>query len=289
MNDATAPIPSEAAPPARWVIHSMTFVMLLAVFVIAPPPGGDDWQAMVDASIRLTAGEPLYGVNAPYYYANPPHLAALLVPVGWLPALIHLALIRAVSITLALMLLQRWCDGDVLAKFTLTFLSPPMIYILLHGEIDVVMLAGVFLPPQWWGLVVFTKPNIMLGMVFNIPRRQWLKAGVIIGVVIGASLIFLGNWITAWLAQSPIIAAYPHNLWRGLWPFQVPLGMFLLLQGLKWREERLLIASSPFLVPYANIGNLMGCWLVAVSYLNKRESLVLLVVWWGVVLVRVWG
>lgn len=191
-HSATAPRarPDLALPAAQPLI---TLIVLWVAFLIAPLPGGDDWPTITNAAQRLATGQPLYGVQAPHYYANPPHLAVLVMPLAGLPALVSLALIRAASLTLVLLLVQRWCPEDVLFKFGLTALSPPMLYILLHGEIDMLMLAGLFLPSAWWGLVAITKPNIVIGLAFHIPPRQWLKASLIVGVVMVA-LNDLNKW-----------------------------------------------------------------------------------------------
>ncbi|KAB2858742.1 MAG: DUF2029 domain-containing protein, partial [Anaerolineae bacterium] len=221
--------------------HLLTCVVLMFVFGLAPLPGGDDWLTICHAARRLVVGDPLYGIQDPHYYANPPHVAALLVPLTWLPFHLSYALLLALTLTLASVLVERWCEEDILLKLLLTIFSPPMFYILLHGQIDVLVLAGVLLPPSWWGLVVLTKPQSVLGLALGIPRRHWLKASLIVGGVLLLSLLLLGNWITAWLGYGSTLADYPHNLWRGLWPFQVPLGLFFLLQGVRYTDEKLLI------------------------------------------------
>ncbi|MBZ0320288.1 MAG: glycosyltransferase 87 family protein [Anaerolineae bacterium] len=280
--------PAASRLPVWGVTHKrlLTCVVLIVAFGLAPLPGGDDWLTICHAARRLVAGHPLYGVQDPHFYANPPHVAALLVPLSWLPFRLSYALLLALTLTFATVLVERWCEEDILLKTLLTIFSPPMFYILLHGQIDVLVLAGVLLPPSWWGLVALTKPQIVMGLALGIPRRHWMKAGLIVGGVLLLSLLLLGNWITDWLTYGSRLTAYPHNLWRGLWPFQVPLGLFFLLQGIRDHDEKLLIAASPFLVPYAALSSFIGVWLVALSYLNRWQSAALFMGWWLVVLSR---
>lgn len=285
---STARRPAESRLPAWTALQKplLTFALLTVAFGLAPLPGGDDWLTLDHAARRLVAGEPLYGIQDPHYYANPPHVAALLVPLTGLPPHLSYALVSAMTLTLTLLLVEHWCEVDVLLKTLLTIFSPPMFYILLHGQIDVLVLTGVLLPPSWWGLVALTKPQIVIGLALGIPRRYWLKAGLMVGGVLLLSLLLLGNWITDWLTYGSRLTGYPHNLWRGLWPFQVPLGLFFLLQGIRDHDEKLLIAASPFLVPYAALSSFIGVWLVALSYLNRWQSAALFMGWWLVVLSR---
>lgn len=266
---------------------ALTFVIFLLLFIIAPLPGGDDWLTLTLAAKRLASGQPLYGIQDPYYYANPPHLAMLLIPVAYLPY--SLALLQATSLTLTLALLMRWCPEDALLKFILTLFSPPMLYILLHGEIDVLILGGVLLPPSLWVLVAITKPQVAIGLVLHIPRRQWVIAGATVIMVFVLTWLLLGAWWVEWLKQSHALVNYGHNLWGGLWPFQVPLGVFLCLQGLKYHDERYSIAGSPFCSPYATIGSLIGVWLVGLSFLNRWQAVLLWGCWWGVVVIRIYS
>lgn len=276
--------------PVWGITHKrlLTCVVWMLVFGLAPLPGGDDWSTICRAARRLVAGDPLYGIQDPHYYANPPHMVALLVPITGLPFRLSYALLLALTLTLATILVERWCEEAVSLKTLLTIFSPPMFYILLHGQIDVLVLAGVLLPPSWWALVALTKPQIVMGLALGIPRRYWLKAGLMVGGVFLLSLLLLGNWIVDWLTYGSTLAAYPHNLWQGLWPFQVPLGLFFLLQGIRDHDEKLLIAASPFLVPYAALSSFIGVWLVALSYLNRWQAVALFVGWWLVVLSRLW-
>lgn len=266
----------------------MAFGVLWVVFWVAPLPIGDDWQTIDHASRRLLHGGPLYGIQDPHYYANPPHVAAVVMPLTLLSSRLVYAGVLALTLTLTMPLVARWCPTDTALKTLLVIFSPPMVYILLHGQIDILILAGVLLPPSCWGLVAITKPQLVIGLAAGIPRSQWVKAGVIVGGVLGASWLVLGNWVVDWLTYGSQIADYPHNLWRGLWPFQMPCGLFFFLQGMKRHDERLLIVASPFLAPYAALSSFIGVWIVALGFLDRWQALVLLMGWWVVVLSRLW-
>ena len=76
------------------------------------------------------------------------------------------------------------------------------------------------------------------------------------------------------------------NLWLGLWPFQVPAGVTLLLFGLSRKDERLLLAASPFLSPYATISSMLGPWLAVLMFLEKWQAAIVWLSWWAAVAYR---
>ncbi|MBZ0315073.1 MAG: hypothetical protein K8L91_01550 [Anaerolineae bacterium] len=264
-------------------------VLLGAILILAPLPGGDDWASFMSASRRLVAGERLYGVPDPHYYANPPYVAALLAPLAWLPLQVSFALSTVLTLLASMRLIHLWCEDDRLFKATLTMLSPPMFYILLHGQIDVLVLAGVLLPSRFWILTALAKPQGAIGLVMGIERKEYSKAVMISGAVLVVCFLLWGNWVHDMLAHSDDIAAYGQNYWQGLWPFQVPQGVFFILQGMRLKDNRLLVAASPFCVPYAAPSSFIGAWIVAMSYLDRWQVAALWCSWWGCLLLRAYG
>jgi hypothetical protein len=167
----------------------------------------------------------------------------------------------------------------------LALLSPPILYTLLHGEIDGLILGGVLLPPEWWILIGLTKPQVAVGLVFGVPRGRLVRAIVIAGLALVTSLVWFGLWPLRWLEQAnPLHQGW--NLWAGLWPMQVPAGVLLILLGISRKDERWLVAASPFLSPYAATSSLLGPWMVACSFLKGWQALVVLLAWWGAVVYR---
>lgn len=268
------------------------FTLLVAVFLLSPWDGGDDWRAFHGAAQRvLDRSTPLYGTPtfADYYYYNPPWLAVLLTPTAPFAARIGWGIVSAASLVIALALLRRWLDHPGYIKPVLVLLSPAMLYMLLHGQIDLLILAGVLLPMEWWGLVALTKPQTALGLVAMIFPHHWLRAAIILGVVAIPSVALLGPWPLDLLDQPRPFVEMGHNLWLNLWPFQIPVGVLLIVLGYSRKDERLLIAGSPFLSPYAAMSSMIGPWIAAITFLNDWQALAVFVSWWGAVILRALG
>lgn len=268
------------------------FALLVAVFLLSPWDGGDDWRAFHGAAQRVfDRSTPLYGTPsfADYYYYNPPWLALLLTPTAPFAPRIGWGIVSAASLVIALALLRRWLPHPGYIKPVLVMSSPAMLYMLLHGQIDLLILAGVLLPVEWWGLVAITKPQTALGLVARIPPRLWPRAAVLTVAVVALSLALFGMWPTKMLDQPRPFLDQGHNLWLNLWPFQVPVGVLLIVLGYSRKDERLLIAGSPFLSPYAAMSSMMGPWIAATTFLNDWQALAVFASWWGAVILRAMG
>lgn len=273
--------------PHTFISFSAVFVLLVLVFLVSPWSGGDDWETFHGAARRVLAGEPLYGTRVTHaYYSNPAWLALLLAPFGLLPMRLGWAMMCAVTLMLSLALLHRWEPRSGLLKPVLILLSPPTVYILLHGQIDGIVISAVFLPVEWWVLAALIKPQVAIGLLGGVPRADWLKTALVTGVVGLVTILIFGLWPLDLLEQPTPFVDAGHNLWRGLWPFQVPAGVALIALGYSRRDERLLIAGSPLLSPYAAISTLIGPWIAAVTYLSGWQSLLVFLSWWAAVIYR---
>jgi hypothetical protein len=260
-------------------------VALVAAFALSPIPDPDDWITFFDTGQRVLHGAPLYGQATRYsVFSNPPWLAVLLAPLSLLPMRWGWAALSALSLALALAIARRWRTGPV--RLALVLLSPAMLYIVMHGQVDALVLGGVLLPSEWRLLVGLTKPQVSLGLIFGVGRSRILRAAALSGVVYLLSFAVFGNWPVQLLRQPAPFVYATHNLWLGLWPFQVPAGVALIALGLRRRDERLLVAASPFFTPYAATSSLIGPWLAFASILNDWEAGLVWMAWWGAVLYR---
>jgi hypothetical protein len=272
-------------PIRSWLLLVLLYLGLTTVFALSPLSGGDDWLTFSDAGHHVLLGAPVYE-NPPRLFYNPPWVAVLLAPLTLLPFRWGWAALSIATLMVTLIIVKRWHSGWV--KPILALLSPPLFYILLHGQIDALVLAGILLPDEWWGLVALSKPQVAFGLIFGIRRERWLRALILTGLVTLASLAWFGNWPLAY-ARQPVPHLYaPLNVWLGLWPFQVPVGIYLTLLGVRRRDERLLVAASPFMFPYATTSSLLGPWLALSAWLRDEEAVVVWLSWWGAVAYRLW-
>jgi hypothetical protein len=266
-----------------WV--TLLVVALIAAFALLPLPGGDDWEVFYHAGRRVFSREPLYGepVYDGFYFYNAPWFAALLAPLTLLPSKLGWAILSVSSLLLTMLVVRRW-QGS-LVQSALALLSPPMTYILLHGQLDALALAGILLPQAYWGLAALNKPQVTFGLLFGPRDRPTLiRMAAITALVVLLSFLLFGLWPLEVFRQPGPVGA--HNVWLGLWPYQVPIGIALVFWGINRRDERFLVAASPFFWPYAATSSLLGPWIVVGSLLKDWQAAVVLAGWWGAVAYR---
>lgn len=276
------------SPKTREAVITVVLLGTLTLLFILVPWTGDDWETFYGAGQRILKGDALYGSRITHaYFSNPPWLALLLAPLTMLPEKFGWALLCATTLMAALLVLHTWADAlPGLIKPLLVLTSPAMLYILLHGQIDMLIIAGVLLPKEWWPIIALTKPQVAIGLLFGLPRRRWLAAGLIVVGVTAITLALFGFWPPELLRQPTPFRSATHNLWLGLWPYQIPAGVALVLLGMSRKDERLLIAGSPLLSPYAAISTLIGPWIAAVTYLSSWQATLVFLSWWGAVIYR---
>ncbi|WP_152965564.1 hypothetical protein [Thermanaerothrix daxensis] len=258
-------------------------LVLTVLFASIPLPGGDDWEVFRAAVQRTIHRQTIYGVKlgtlqTNYYY--PPWVLVLLLIPGLLPFNWGLALTRALSLILAVVI--AWRFRTSLIKQILALLSPPMLYIMLHGQVDVLILAiMIFLPPSWWLIGSITKPQVTLAFLFGIPRKDWLRAVLIAAMVGLVSFLIFGPWPLALLNQPRGIIYLGHNIWGGLWPYNVPIGLALVFFATQKQDLRFIVAASPFFMPYAAMSSLIGPWITLSNLLEDWQAAVVLIAWWA--------
>ena len=279
-------IPALSSPnPATAIniaIITATLILLVAGFYLSPVQTGDDWSVFYGAAHRVLAGESPFSRLVTFaYFSNPPWVAVALVPFAAVPYRLGWAVLSALSMSALVLVAHRWKFG--LFKTILSLVSPPMIYILIHCQIDMLILACLCLPSYLWPLAALAKPQAAFGMLFGVPRRHWLIAAGVTLAVIGVSFLVFGNWPLELIHQPKIMLAGRQNLWIGLWPFQIPAGVALILLGISRKDERILVAGSPCLSPYSTITSTVGPWLALNCALNNWQVLAVWTSWWAAI------
>lgn len=275
--------------PARLVLTGLLLggacLGLVVAFVLSPLPVADDWQMFYDVAGHVLRGQPLYNTSLQYtVYPYPPWVAVGLAPLSWLPMRWGWAVLVVISLALALAVARRWCAGYI--KPVLFLISPPMLYVLLHGQMDALVLAGCLLPREWWVLVALTKPQITGGLALGVLRARWRQMLLVTALGLLISFIWFGDWpLQLWRQPAAFIQA-PHNVMGGVWPLAIPVGVFLLVMGLRRKEDRLLLAASPFFAPYVATSSLLGLWLAVLTFLTDVEAGLVWLSWWGVIVYR---
>jgi hypothetical protein len=260
-------------------------LIITAGLYYSPIQTGDDWETFHGASWRILLGKPLYGEMVTFaYFSNPPWVAIAFIPLSLLPLRLGWSFICLLSMLAVLILAKRW--GLSLVKTALSLASPSMAYIILHGQIDSLILAGVCLTYEFYPLLAFSKPQVAIGLLFGIPKNYWLRSTLLFMIILIISIFLFGFWLVEIIQQPRPFTLGAHNLWLGLFPFQVPVGVLLILWGISRSDEKFLLAGSPFLAPYATTSSLIGPWMAINYFLNDWQALIVWLSWWGAVLFR---
>jgi len=287
-----------SSPPAisktSLAVLALALVALVALFVIAPLPAnvfvGGDWAVFRGAARRVAHGNPhIYGVDFHpehpwnFFFYNAPWLAVALIPEALLPERLGWALLCTASLAATIALVWRWAKPNPgLLRMLLALISPPVIMIVINGQIDALIVSAVWLPPEWWPLVLTAKPQTALPLALAVPRDRWLRAAVILGTAVILSLLLFGFWPRTLLHS---IADNSTHLTRGthslLWLLRLAVGAVLIAWGARKRDERVLIAASPLLLTIMYVHSMVGAWIVLVSTLDRRYAVLLWVLFWA--------
>ncbi len=155
---------------------------------------------------------------------------------------------------------------------------------------DILVLLFIFLPKELWAISALTKPQTTLGFGFallNYPHR-WIRTIIISVGIVGISFLIFGNWPMKILAQqyAEQNVSAGHNIFGGLWPFQLVIGLGLLSVAFDREDERIYIAASPFLMPYASTSSFIGTLLTAFSMIRHWQATIIWLAWWGGIVYR---
>jgi hypothetical protein len=272
------------SPWKKAALAALAAMLLIAAFWFIPFNLGDDWMLYQGSIWHALQGQPIYSnaVNQVFYFYNPPWVLAPLLPLGLLPAKLGWSILSIFTLLCLLLLARHFKLSPI--KLSLLVLSPPVIYTILHGQIDVLVLAAFLLPSEWRPIVALTKPQVGLGLLFGTELANWKRTLLVTGAVLALSFLVFGLWPMQLIHQPMPFIASAHNYLSGTWPLLIPAGLGLVFMGLQRKDVRYFMAASPLFSPYAAISSLVGVWFAACSALNTWQAAIVLVSWWGVIL-----
>jgi len=272
----------------RIVIIVLVTLAMVLLFYFAPLPfNGVDWLGYHRTAQALSRGEPFYGIpfGTNHIYYNPPWLIVSLLPIGLLPFRLGYAVFCVVNLWLILLVIMRvkLSAGQII----FLLMSPPVIYVLIYGQLDI-FVVGVcmLLPPEWRLFYGLAKPHAALGLALGALRTSWKRAIIIALSGFLVSLVLFGNWPLIVLQSPKPFLAGAHNFWRGFWPGQLLFGALLVALAWDRRDERFFLAASPFLSPYAGTYSFVGPALGLAMSLKTWQLVLILIVWWFVTFYR---
>lgn len=258
------------------------FLALSAVFAYLPssPYLYSDWPYFWGSARLALQGKSPYLMLESLYFYNPPWVAVVLAPLGLFPVQFSAGMATALSLLVLLLLCRRYELN--LFKTALLGLSPPVVVILWLGQIDLLVLGGVLLPVSWWPVAALSKPQAALGLGFHALQKPYIKqAALVAAAVIGLSFLLFGLWPLEILGV-PSPTGFDWNFWKGIWPWSIIPGIVLVMLGVGRKNERYLLAASPFLMPYTTIPGFAGPLLALFTELEDWQAAALFLAIWGV-------
>ena len=230
-------------------------------------PAGGDWLNFLPAiQVFLQGGNPylvgkeFYGVYEPFW------TYILLAPFALLPFWVGRYLLFFVSvIAFGVSAVKMGASKFQLLMFLCSF---PVFGGLYGGNIDFLVTLGFWMPPQLGLFFVLMKPQIGACIALFWMYMAWQEGGArevikIFAPVTGAYLLsFLLYGF--WPQQLSNMQANPWNM--GIFPYLVPIGLFLLYEALRQRDKRLAGISGPLIAPYVTSYNFA---IVLLSLFNR--------------------
>lgn len=220
-----------------------------------------DWKVFYDATMHLIRGKSPYQIPGELQFYNPPWILLVILPFTVLPYPYGLALFMAIGFIAYLFVYSQYNKGLLPAVFYL--LSAPIIWGLLLGQIDWIILIGTLLPPQYGLFLVLAKPQVgclvaLIWLIAAYKEKRIVRTFLPVTVAFGMSFLIYGPWPLNWIG----LADAEPMVW---WPYSLVVGIPLLAWGLRTRDVRFAVAASPMLSPHAWIHSWSGS-LLAVSH-----------------------
>lgn len=227
-------------------IAILSILFVAVAYVTAPLPTADFYLNFYSAARSVLSGHSPYETitNSPPWGIIPLIPFALLPPV---PAHgIYFAFCLFVLVYIA------WHLRASPLTIVAFILSPTAIGALLVGNLDPIVLSGMLFPPVLGLLILLIKLQIGTGIALYylidfLRSKRYLEIVKTFAPVTTAYALTL-LLFPVWYVR---ISSLPSNEWnRSLFPYSIPLGLFLLWLALHKRNPYFALAATPFLAPY---------------------------------------
>jgi hypothetical protein len=234
--------------------HIISILLILLAFsilvygVYTYLPGERDWHVdFRPAALEMLALRTPYSV--PTFY-NPPWALIPLLPLALLPAHLGYSILFVLGMFGFSYLAHRL--GAKLLILIFVILSYPLLFSLVHGQIEWLVLIGLILPPQIGLFFILIKPQIGAVIALFWLVEAWRNGGFILvfKTFLPVSIAFLLSFsiFGFWFFNVENVSSWQWN--ASLWPQSIPFGVAILYIAIRTRNIRLAMIASPLLSPY---------------------------------------
>ncbi len=268
----------------QMILISVLGIAVLALITVMSStlPYAIDWSAV----LRPAVFEILHG-RSPYNaegFFNPPWTAILLIPFAVLPENLGRAIMILSSLVTYSFVAYRL--GAKKTSIVFLLLSPPVLHVIINGNIDWLAALGFILPPQWGLFFVTIKPQIGIAVIPFWLIEAGRKGGLKLVIKTFSPVITVSALSFALFGLWPLKISHTLDLqWNAsLWPVSIPVGLALFVAAIRKRKIEYSMAASPCLSPYVALHSWIGTLLAIVS--SVPETIAAVVGLWLVVILR---
>ncbi len=265
------------------LIGIIAAVALGMSFALAPfVPSAIDWStAFRPATLELLAGRNPYEnhlmIHAPWGMIP-------LIPLALLPE--SVGRVMLIFCGLASYAYVAYKLGAKPIATTFLLISPPVLHVLLNGNLDWLAALGFITPPQIGLFFISIKPQMGVAVAPFWLVQAWRQGGwrqVIktfgpFAVILLLSFAIFGLW--------PLGSTRTADYWwnASLWPMSIPIGLALFVTSIRKQKIEYAMAASPCLSPYVLFHSWVGVILAIVS--STPETITAVIGLWIFVAIR---
>ncbi len=266
------------------VLLGIVIIVVIALIVVMSTylPQAVDWHG----AFRPAALEILHGrspFNADGFYHAPWSLIPL-IPLALLPEPIGRAFLILISLTSYTYVAYRLGAKPIAIVFLL--ISPPVLHLVMNGNLDWMAAIGFILPPQLGLFFIAIKPQMGIAVALFWFIEAWRRDGwkqvvktfAPFTVILLLSFVLFGLW--------PFRAARATGFWwnASLWPISIPVGLALFVTSIRKGKIEYAMAASPCLSPYVLLHSWIGAVLAIVT--SVPETIAVVIGLWIVVIYK---
>lgn len=236
----------KAIPAALLPVVLLLAAVGLAVTYTLPDTGVDWYTALRPAALEVAQGRSPYDFG----FFSPPWTGVFLLPIALLPEQLGRGMLFAVNMSAYGIVLYRL--GAKPVAFAAFLASPPVVHVLLNGNIDWLVPLALLLPPRWGVFLATTKIQSGIGLVVYWAIEAWRRGGwrEVVYVFWPFATLMLASFV--WYGPWPLKMQTRPDLWwnASLWPYAILPGLGLLWLAYRKRDPNIALASSPCFAPY---------------------------------------